>query len=78
MVSQCTKVKFYNGSNGGLILIEPLLQKVNSLESKVNELITYINSHVHAGSGVVPAPPYSGGPLVETQREELEDTKVLH
>jgi len=76
--SQVEKVVFFNGSNDGLIKINELVSKLNNLENKVNDLINYIIAHTHPGSGVAPAPPYSGGTLTPTEKNDLEDTKVLH
>lgn len=76
--SQVEKVIFFEGSNDGLTKINPLVQKLNALENKVNDLITFINSHSHAGNGAPPTPTYAGGTLTATEKEDLEDTKVLH
>lgn len=35
------------GSNGGLVKVQELVDKINRLESKVNGLVTKYNSHVH-------------------------------
>ena len=76
--SAVEKVIFYGGSNEGLTKINPLVGKLNALESKVNDLIGYINGHSHAGNGAPPTPTYNSGTLDQTQKSDLEDTKVLH
>lgn len=76
--SEVDKVVFYGGSNDGLVKIGPLVDQLNAIESKVNSLIDYINDHSHPGNGSPPTPGYTGGELEQTNKEQLEDTKVLH
>jgi hypothetical protein len=39
--------QFNDGSNGGLVLVNPLVTKINNLENLVNNLITQYNGHSH-------------------------------
>ena len=77
------KVLIRNGENGGLINISELVTKLNKLENKVNNLVTYSATHTHtgvtAGGGVtgVASTPVTGS-LTLTQVSDLEDDKVLH
>lgn len=41
------QTQFNDGSNGGLVLVNPLVTKVNNLENLMNDLITKYNSHTH-------------------------------
>jgi hypothetical protein len=82
-LSQVQQVIFYGGLNEGLIRIIPLIEKVNNLESKVNDIVTKFNAHTHAGvttgagvSGTTATPVV--GSLTPTIKAELEDIKVLH
>ena len=76
------KIQFNEGENGGLVKIDPLVEKVNNLESKVNSLIQGFNNHVHPDptSGITGIPSNSGtiAPLATTQKTELENPIVLH
>jgi hypothetical protein len=78
MYSEVDEVLFFDGSNGGIPKVEPLVSKLNAIENKVNSLISYINGHSHASHGTPPAPLFSGGNLTTTEREDLENEKVKH
>ena len=78
MYSKVDEVVLFNGSNGGLPKIVPLVSKINAIENKVNDLISHINTHSHAAHGSPPTVSYSGGNLMTTMRSDLENTKVKH
>jgi hypothetical protein len=78
MYSELQTIAFLDGSFGGLVKVGVLTEKVNNLENKVNDLITYINTHVHAGNGVPPAPLFLGAPLTPTIQAEIENDKITH
>lgn len=40
-------IQFNGGDNGGLVLVNPLVTKINALENLVNNLITQYNAHSH-------------------------------
>lgn len=73
---------FNGGHNGGLIKISDLVTKLNNLENKVNEIVTWSSAHTH--TGVTPGPGSSGtavgivGSLTPTTVNELENDKVQH
>jgi hypothetical protein len=83
LFSEVEEVLFYNGANGGLIKIADLVNKLNTIENKVNEVISSFNSHVHsgvttgAGSSGPSASPI-GSSLTNTVREDIENVKVKH
>lgn len=67
-------VSFNGGNNGGLINIEQLVNKLNTLEER---MITH--QHICAAPGSVTAPdPASNTLIAQTQVSELEDNKVTH
>jgi hypothetical protein len=39
--------QFNDGNNGGLVLVNPLVTKINALENLVNNLIQQYNGHTH-------------------------------
>ena len=82
-------VQFNGGNNGGLINIDPLVDKINALENALNSLIQSYNTHIHnttatigptAVVGVI-TPTTSSGPTQiqpTTQKSHLEDEKIVH
>lgn len=78
------------GNNGGLINIQPLIDKINQLENALSNHITIFNSHVHITTATVAATPTPGiiapttpGDITNTitpitKKSDLEDTKFTH
>ena len=77
------------GDNGGLINIEPLIDKINQLEDALNSHIKIFNSHIHITTATVgTGPPGVIAPTTPgdttntivptTSKSDLEDTSVLH
>ena len=54
---------------GGLVKVIELTEKINALEQKINEIITW---------GASVTPPLPSTPLVLTQQSELENLTVQH
>lgn len=54
---------------GGLVKVIELTEKLNALEQKVNQIITW---------GASVTPPLATAPLIETQQTEIENTTVQH
>lgn len=46
-INCATLVEFNNGQNGGMVLVNDLVTKLNNLENLVNNFITEYNAHVH-------------------------------
>lgn len=75
---------FNDGANGGLINISDLVTKMNNLENKINDVITALKTHTHAGvqtgvgvSGT--SPSFSSiNNLINTTVSDLEDATVKH
>ena len=67
-----------DGSLGGLVQIEPLLQKINNLENLLNDLIAKYNIHIHpATSGTTsPTVTQETGTLTPTVQADLENTSI--
>jgi hypothetical protein len=73
---------------GGVPMVQPLLDKINRLESKVNDFIGMYNVHTHVVTNATPviaAPVIAGAPLITetiitptTVRSDLENIKVQH
>lgn len=70
------------GEKGGLMNVEDVVSKLNSLEQKVNDLITACSSVVVtlAPSGAFPLASFftSVTPLTPTQKTDIEDPKIKH
>lgn len=41
------QTQFNDGKSGGLVLVNPLVEKVNNIENLLNNLITQYNAHTH-------------------------------
>jgi len=78
MASDLDSIQFLDGSYGGLIKIQELVDKLNTVEDKVNDLITYINTHVHPSTGTPPSPLYAGGSLTNTTVNDIENDLITH
>src|SRR5579872_4545745 len=75
---------FNDGRNGGLVIIGDLVTKINNLENQVNNILTALKTHTHAGvttgGGVSGTSPSFSSitNLTNTQVSDLEDAKVKH
>jgi hypothetical protein len=72
-----------DGSLGGIIKGVNLVQKLNNLENKVNQIISNFNTHTH--SGVTTGPGTSGpgltpitGTLTPTTVAQITNDKITH
>ncbi|CAB4128063.1 hypothetical protein UFOVP105_15 [uncultured Caudovirales phage] len=76
------EITINGGKLGGLMNIEDVVKKLNSLEQKVNDLIVACSSVVVtlAPSGAFPLASFftSVTPLTPTQKAEIEDPKIKH
>ena len=77
-------ITFNDGAHGGLIKIQDLVDKLNSLEDKVNDIITTAKTHTHpgvtAGGGVTaPSTDFAAiNNLSNTNVSDIENDKILH
>jgi len=76
------EIIYQGGNNGGLVNIQPLIEKINNLENKVNELISHSSTHTHIvssfGSPSTTPVPVVSGVITPTLKKELEDDKFKH
>lgn len=82
MYSEIDSIKLLDGSFGGLTKVDELTEKLNNLESLVNNLLSALQgvSIPLAPSGTYPfAPLFSSyQPLTQTQVSDLENEKITH
>lgn len=83
--SEVEQVVMFNGANGGVVKIQPLVGRMNAIEDKLNDLIGKFKEHKHIGvqtgagtSGVPDPPSLLIDNIDETEIEDLENTKVKH
>ncbi|MFD0997677.1 hypothetical protein ACFQ21_00095 [Ohtaekwangia kribbensis] len=83
--SEVDKVVMFDGTNGGVVKIQPLVDRMNAIEDKLNDLIGKFKEHTHIGvqtGGGTSGIPDPSSILIEdidqTDREDLENTKVEH
>lgn len=78
----CDEITFNDGTNNGIVKIDPLVNKINALENKLNSLISACQSQVVtlAPAGAFPMAPFfsSVTPLLNTVVNDLENTKIKH
>lgn len=78
------KIMFNDGSYGGLIQIEKLVEKLNNLENLVNDLAAKFNAHTHiltltSGTGTAaPTTTIETETLTDTQRSDIENNLIQH
>ncbi|MCO5229595.1 MAG: hypothetical protein M9958_00425 [Chitinophagales bacterium] len=66
---------FNDGQLKGLVKITELVQQLNTLENKVNQIVAWTGTHLHSGSGAGTAPPVVGT-LTNTTIADLENPKI--
>ena len=60
LYSEVETIELRGDQYGGLIKIEELVDKINRLESKVNDLVKTFNTHTHITTATVSATPVPG------------------
>jgi hypothetical protein len=88
LYSEIDTIAIRGDQYGGLVKVEDLVDKINRLENKVNDLITKFNSHTHITTATVSATPVPGiiAPPVTpeviiaptTVKADLENEEVKH
>jgi len=74
------------GNNGGVVLVEKLVDKLNKLERRVNDLLLWMKTHVHTSSApgaptttpILPTGMLAAVPLIPSQKVELSNEKLSH
>ena len=66
-----------NGDDyGGLVKVEDLVNSINAIEEKVNELVEHYNQHLHMGSGGLTGTPQNAAGLAYVIADDLDETTV--
>jgi hypothetical protein len=84
--SNVSEVYLKGGSNGGLIKISALVDRLNQLENQMIALRGVVNTHTHPFVGVgpgnsgttIPTTGLDTGSTTLTKRDDLENDKVKH
>jgi len=70
------------GEFGGIVKIDPLVEKLNTLEDALNNLIQSYNTHMHSGGTIsgntAVTTAIISATITPTQKTELENTKFKH
>lgn len=72
-----SQLLFNEGLNGGLVIIQNLVDRLNVIEKAHNKLLIDYNSHIHAGNGVISS-KISTAKVGLTQVAQLENDKIKH
>ncbi len=80
LVTEAEEIHLNGSENGGLIIIQNLVDKINNLEKAHNGLVTSFNTHTHAVAGAATAVPNSPSTntVITTQKSDLENDVILH
>lgn len=85
LYSEVESVKIRGDKYGGLVRVEELVSKINTLEDKINDLIQKFNSHTHlyapGPSAPVPSAPVTTLEVpipVKTSRGDIENDLIKH
>lgn len=79
-----TSIQFNDGSFGGIVKVQSLVDKINALENKVNSIISTFNTHVHSGvttgsgSSAVTPTLITGTITPITQVSDINNTRITH
>lgn len=83
MFSEVEEIWLHGSQYNGLVKVAELVDKLNNLENKVNDIISKFNSHTH--TGVTTGGGASGttatvvsGTLTPTNQSEIENETVKH
>jgi hypothetical protein len=84
MVSEVDFIYLNGNDYGGLVQVQPLVDKLNNLENAYNDLVDKFNHHTHiltlsSGTGTAAQTvSQETTTLATTQKTDLENTTVLH
>lgn len=71
-------IQLMDGSHGSLIIIQLLIDKLNDVENKINEIKNNYISHVHPANVTPITPPPIIDNLTITQISDIENDKITH
>jgi hypothetical protein len=74
----CTDINLNGDLNGGLVMVNPLLNSINRLEAQVNQLTALYNSHVHTANNTPTVSLLTTSISPVTQLSDLENKSVKH
>lgn len=78
MVSDADSIQLLDGSYGGLIKIDDLVNSLNALETYARDTATWLDLHSHPANGSPPSTvPSPSGPS-DTVVADLENTDITH
>ena len=77
MVSDADSIQLLDGSYGGLIKIDDLVNSLNALEKYTRDMTIAYDAHTHGGSVPVPALPAPAG-VPDTSKATLENDLITH
>lgn len=78
--SELEEIVFFDGENKGMVKVSELVDKLNNLENKVNDLVNFTLTHIHPASAGTTSPTTTPvvGNLAPTQITDLENDKIKH
>lgn len=62
---------------GGLIKIEELVKKINTIEDKLKDIILKFNTHSHADNNIISSIQIIND-IINTDKKDLENTSITH
>lgn len=84
MYSELDSIQLLDGTYGGLVKVQDLVNKINAVEDKVNDILDKLKTHVHGGvttgpgtTGTTPAFSTVSG-LTNTSVPDIENPKITH
>lgn len=81
IAGQTEEIVLNGGENGGLVIIDALIKKLNAIEQKLNDFINDYKSHNHLhpqGPTTAFVKPSTLASLNKTKQDDLENKKVKH
>lgn len=84
IVTNCEQITFNGGTNEGLVKVVELTARINAIETKVNDVISKFNGHVHSGvttgpgSSAVTPQQITSGNLSQTDKNQIQNPKIKH
>ena len=79
----CDEITFNDGTNKGIVKVDPLLNKINAMESEINQLKSLLSAWVPVptdGGAALKAviATWSAQTITPTILNDLENTKIKH
>ncbi len=71
------KIVFNDGSNGGIVKVKELTNRINNIESQCNDILTALQG-ITCATGLAFAPLFLMPPLTSTTQNDIENDKIEH